>query len=60
MIGWVTKLSPLEVQPKGGLTGHPVAWVLDQVDTTAWAVGDPVEIVLTEDQIVVLGRRVTP
>ncbi len=60
MIGWVTQLAPLEVQPKGGLTGQPVGAILDQVDTTAWVVGDPVEITLTEDQIVVLGRRATP
>lgn len=60
MIGWVTQLTPLEVQPEWGLTGQPVTRILDQVDTTGWVEGDEVEVVERGGQLAVSGRWVTP
>lgn len=55
----VTSVSPLQVKPKGALTGQPVQRIHAHVTTTGWVIGDPVDIEIVEGQITVVGRSVS-
>lgn len=58
MIGQVTQVTPLMVQPKGATSGQPVAVILAHVDTTGWDTSTRVQISLDDGLLCVIGERV--
>jgi len=61
LIGFITSLAPLEVQPRGATNGRPVQLIGSHVDTSGWVADVTRVLCVVEDgYLVVLAELEAP
>lgn len=60
IVGTITSVSPLQVQPRGAKSGQKVQRIAESADPSAWAIGDEVLCLLAGRILYVIDKAVAP